>query len=48
MRGSNAMAGQVHHVAVNSDHFSDTVRFFTEVFQMEVSRTTGEAPNRKL
>lgn len=42
------MAGQVHHVAVNSDHFPDTVRFFLEVFQMEVSRTAGEAPNRKL
>ncbi len=42
------MAGQAHHVAVNSDHFPDTVRFFSEVFQMEAARTTGEAPNRKL
>lgn len=41
------MAGQVHHVAVNSDHFPDTVHFFSEVFQMEISCTTGEAPNRK-
>lgn len=42
------MAGQVHHVAVRSASFSDTVRFFEEVFQMEVSRTAGEAPMRKL
>lgn len=42
------MAGQVHHVAVNSANFEETVRFFEEVLQMEVSRTTGEAPARKL
>ncbi len=42
------MAGQVHHVAVNSTNFEQTVRFFEEVFQMEVSRATGEAPARKL
>lgn len=42
------MAGQIHHVAVNSSNFEDTVCFFKEVFQMEVSRTTGEAPARKL
>ena len=42
------MAGQVHHVAVNSANFEQTVHFFEEVFQMEVSRTSGEAPARKL
>lgn len=42
------MAGQVHHVAVNSANFEETVRFFEEVFQMEISRTAGEAPARKL
>ena len=42
------MAGQVHHVAVNSANFEETVRFFEEVFPMEISRTAGEAPARKL
>ena len=42
------MAGQLHHVAVNSANFEQTVHFFEEVFQMEVSRTSGEAPARKL
>ena len=42
------MAGQVHHVAVNSANYEQTVRFFEEVFQMEISRTAGEAPARKL
>lgn len=42
------MAGKLHHAAINSAKFEDTVRFFEEVFQMEVSRTTGEAPERKL
>lgn len=42
------MAGQLHHATVNSAQFENTVRFFQEVFQMEVSRTTGEKPERKL
>ena len=42
------MAGQVHHVAVNSANYEETVCFFEEVFQMEISRTAGEAPARKL
>ncbi len=42
------MAGQVHHVAVHSASFEETVRFFEEVFEMEVSRTAGEKPARKL
>lgn len=42
------MAGRVHHVAVHSANFTETVRFFEEVFQMEVSRTAGKAPERKI
>ena len=42
------MACQVHHVAVRSAAFEETVRFFEEVFQMEVSRTAGEKPARRL
>ena len=42
------MAGRLHHAAVNSVNFEETVRFFREVFQMEISHTRGEAPSRKL
>lgn len=42
------MAGQIHHVAVNSPNFEETVHFFQALFDMEVSRTRGEAPERKL
>lgn len=42
------MAGQVHHVAVNTANFEETVRFFEELFDMEVLKANGEAPNRKL
>lgn len=42
------MAGKLHHVAVNSANFEQTVRFFQEVFQMEISRVRGDAPNRQL
>ena len=42
------MAGQVHHVAVNSVNFEETVHFFQELFDMEVQRAAGEAPERKL
>ena len=42
------MAAQLHHVAINAEHFEEVVRFFTEVFQMEVSRTDGENPARRL
>lgn len=42
------MAAQVHRLAINADHFEETVRFFTEVFQMEISRTAGKKPARKL
>ena len=42
------MAGKLHHMAVNSANFEETVRFFEELFEMEVLKTNGEAPNRKL
>ena len=42
------MAGRLHHVCVNSVNFEETVRFFQEVFQMEISHTRGTAPSRKL
>ena len=42
------MASKLHHMAINSANFEQTVRFFQEVFQMEISRTRGEAPLRQL
>ena len=42
------MTSRLHHVAVNSANFDQTVRFFQEVFQMEISRTRGDAPSRQL
>ena len=42
------MASQLHHVAVKSVNFEQTVRFFQEVFDMDISRTRGEAPARML
>ena len=42
------MAGKLHHMAVNAANFEATVQFFQELFDMEVLKTNGEAPNRKL
>lgn len=42
------MAGTLHHMAVNSGNFEETVKFFQELFDMEVLKTNGEAPHRKL
>ena len=42
------MASKLHHVCVNSANFEQTVRFFQEVFQMEISHTRDAAPTRKL
>ena len=42
------MAAQLHHVALTSAHFEQTVRFYKEVFRMEVDRMAGQAPERKL
>ena len=42
------MAGKLHHMAVNAANFEATVKFFQELFDMEVLKTNGGAPNRKL
>lgn len=42
------MSCQLHHVAVNTRNFEETVRFFKELFSMEVTEERGQAPNRKL
>jgi catechol 2,3-dioxygenase-like lactoylglutathione lyase family enzyme len=42
------MTAKLHHIAVRTDHFDETVRFFREVFGMEVSRQEGTAPGRQL
>lgn len=42
------MTAQLDHVAVETADFLGTVQFFAEVFDMEVSRTRGEAPRRQL
>ena len=42
------MSCQLHHVAVNTRNFEETVRFFKELFAMEVTQEKGQAPNRKL
>ena len=41
------MAGTLHHMAVNTKDFEKTVGFFQELFDMQVRRIQGEAPNRK-
>lgn len=42
------MNAYLDHVAVNSANLEETVRFFKEVFHMEVSREAGSAPNRRI
>lgn len=42
------MTCQLHHVAVNTRNFEQTVRFFKELFAMEVIQEKGHSPNRKL
>lgn len=42
------MPAKLHHAAVNAVNFEQTVRFFQEVFQMDIDRTAGISPQRKL
>ena len=42
------MSGHLHHMAVNSQNFEETVAFFQNLFQMETARTRGDAPHRML
>lgn len=42
------MSGHLHHMAVNSQNFEETVAFFQNLFQMEIARTRGDAPHRML
>lgn len=42
------MKSQLHHVALNVSDLDWYARFFQEIFGMEIRRSTGAAPNRKL
>ena len=48
MMKGNDMAGVLQHIAINTTHFEESVRFFASLFEMEVTRTAGEAPRRML
>ena len=42
------MGVQLDHVAINSSNVEETVRFFSDVFCMSVSRETGVKPHRRI
>lgn len=42
------MAGKLHHVALPTAQFSQTVGFFRQVFSMTISKEAGVAPARQL
>lgn len=42
------MYAKMDHVAINVNNFKENVRFFEEVFGMEVEKATGEKPARKI
>lgn len=42
------MTAVLDHVAINSQNFEETVRFFEEVFHMTVSRESGSGPVRQI
>lgn len=42
------MKSQLHHVALNVSGLDWYTQFFQEVFGMEIRKSTGTAPNRKL
>lgn len=41
------MTALLDHVAINSQNFEESVRFFKEVFHMTVSREAGSKPIRQ-
>lgn len=42
------MKPQLHHAALQTADFDWYVNFFQKVFSMEVRKTSGEAPDRKV
>ena len=42
------MTAHLDHVAINARDFEETVRFFEEVFHMEISWEAGAMPHRRL
>jgi len=42
------MTAQLHHIALAVRDFEESVKFFREVFSMEVRREEGEAPHRRI
>lgn len=42
------MKSQLHHVALNVQDIKWYTSFFQEIFGMEIRKTTGSAPSRKL
>ena len=42
------MKAQLHHLALVTRDFEETVRFFEDVFCMEAYRQEGEAPVRRI
>ena len=42
------MSVQLDHVAINSEKIEEMVEFFTNVFQMTVSRKAGARPHRQV
>lgn len=39
---------KIDHVAIKVNHFEENVRFFEQVFGMEVEKSAGEKPMRKV
>ena len=42
------MYAKMDHVAIKVNNFEENVRFFKEVFEMEIEKTAGEKPTRKV
>lgn len=42
------MTARLDHVALNVVHMEETLEFFQTVFGMEVAKTNGDAPMRKV
>lgn len=42
------MGVQLDHVAINSSNIEETIRFFSDVFRMTISREAGVKPHRQI
>lgn len=47
-KGMHDMKNQLHHVALSATNIDWYIDFFTDVFEMTLRKSSGDAPDRKI